>query len=266
MLNHIINQFTNNKDTIVLYLQVFCTFIIGILAWTVSRNEYCLSEKRARQELYKLRYENIYVAIKDLFSNCINLTKEYEIIKKIENEKNRIKSLNTLKQKYLYIRECFYKNIDSNRFLIKRNDYETLSSYCEKFLSHVFKYINEEQDNEICSNYYIVADYNQHLKVIDKILSPYFYYGKEDLSFLIYKIWKYIKKHFHLFLIDYFPTFCEIFSSIIFIFLFIAGLLYAYIEIAKEYLKAPIKLKKFRLKFELKMKSEYLKRNRPWPL
>lgn len=265
MFNDIFNMLVNNKEVIGLYLQILSTFIIGILAWTVARDQYCLSEKKARQDLYKDRYDNVYIVIEDLFSNCIELTKEYDIIKTIE--RNKTKALKAIKEKFLCIRECFYKSMNTNRFLIKKKDYDELLSFCQKFLGYVYEHIYGLREKEICQNYYVANCYNEHYKVIDKILSPYFYYGNESkLKFLIYKIYKYFKEHFHLFLADYFPTFCKIFSSIVLMFMLIFGCLFTLIELAKEYFKAPIKLKNFRLEFKLKMKSAYLKRNRPWHL
>jgi len=86
------------------------------------------------------------------------------------------------------------------------------------------------------------------------------------LSFYSYKVFKYLKRHIHLFLLDYFPTFCEIFGTILLAILLFGGVAFGVIEFLKESLKASISIENKKINIEFKWKSKYLQRNRPWPL
>lgn len=154
-----------------------------------------------------------------------------------------------------------------NQFLIKPRDFDKLKSFCNEYLLEVKKYILGEKDNETCPNHEVVTKYMEHYEIIPKILSPYLLHENESfLYFYIYKIAKYLKKHILLFLTDYFPTFCEILGTIIFMMMMFGGITFGFIEFFKEILKAPISIKNHKFNMELKWKSKYLKRNRPWPL
>lgn len=267
MNNFVLNLFESDKHALALYLQAFATIAIGLLAWTATRGQNIIAEKSARKELFKLRYKNIYQEVNQLFLNCNKLVHEYQDTGEIKNKNKRNEARVVIQNKFSEINIDFNKKMEANKFLIKIKDFDKLSSFCDEYFSHVKDYISGKMDKEICSNYYVATCFNQHYEIIPQILSSYLYHENESkLSFGIYKISKYLKNHLGLFLMDYFPTFCEMIGNILFVFALIGGVLYSFIEFAKELLKAPISIKNAKIKFELKMKSSYLKRNRPWPL
>lgn len=267
MIGFILNLYESDKQALALYLQAFATIMIGLLAWAAARGQNVLAEKSARKELFKLRFENIYQETNLLFSKCIELTEEYRNIRNIKSKKKKKETIERIQNDYHEIQQNFYQKMESNKFLIKPKDYDKLISFCNEYTSSVQAYIYGKRENESCPNFCVVDCFNRHYKIIPQILSSYLYYENESkLSFWLYKIFKYLKKHMHLFLLDYFPSLCEIISTILLILLLILGILYTLLEFIKEILKAPILVKNGKIKFDLKMKSPYLKRNRPWPL
>lgn len=267
MNNFLLTSVEGNEIVFAACIQALATLLIGILAWTVACSQNNLAEKVERKELFKQRYENIYIVALELFSTCINLAQEYDIVKKIKNKKEKEKSINILKEKYSSIDECFHKSLNSNMFLIRKKDYDELLCYCDDFLSYVKDYLYGKNDKDFCPNYNLVNSYNESHEKIPKILSKYLYYENENiLAFGFYKIYMYLKSHFSLFIDDYFPTFRNIILNIIFIICILLGLLYAIFEFLKELLKGDFLFKNSKLNFKLKKKSKYLKRNRPWPL
>jgi len=268
MDNPILFLFESDKQVLALYIQALATIAIGLLAWTAARGQNAIAEKAARKELFKLRYENIYQQANQLFADCIEITEKYgKITREIKNEKILEAKLETIRCRFSEIRQNFYIKMQANKFLIRPKDYDKLETFCGEYLTHVKDYIYGKKDNEPFSNYDVVTYYNDHYEKIPQILSSYLYHENESkFSFWIYKINKYLKSHIDLFLRDYFPAFCEILGTILFILALMLGMLYALFEFAKEILKAPITLKNGKLSFELKWKSSYLKRNRPWPL
>ncbi len=268
MTNSILILFESDKQALALFIQALATIAIGLLAWTAARGQNVIAEKSARKELFKLRYKNIYQQANQLFADCNKITEKYgKITREIKNEKILETKLEAIRQQYSEIQQNFYIEMQANKFLIKPKDYDKLETFCDEYLTHVKDYIYRKKDNESCPNYDVATYYNDHYEKIPQILSSYLYYENESkFSFWIYKINKYLKSHVGLFLRDYFPAFCRILADILFTLALAMGMLYALFEFAKEILKAPITLKNGKPSFELKRKSSYLKRNRPWPL
>ena len=267
MNNFITKLFELDNQALALYLQAFATIAIGLLAWTTARGQNIIAEKAARRELFKLRYENIYQEANLLFLSCNVLTDEYDKARNIENNQKRKEKIADIKNKYFEIRQKFYKKMEFNKFLLKPKDFDKLNSFCDKYLTHVQNYIEGKQENEICRNYYVATCFNEHYEIIPQILSSYLYHENENkLSFLIYKLQKYLKTNCSEFLLDYFPSIMDILGTILLIICLFLGFLYSLLEFIKEILKAPISLKNGKFEFSLRHKSKYLKRNRPWPL
>lgn len=266
MFDKVINLFCTDKQTFALYLQAFATIMIGILAWTAAKGQNVIAEKNARKELFKLRYENIYQETNDLFLKCNLIINNYDSIKG-KNKKEREQSIKILQDKYWEIKHNFNTKMDLNQFLIKPKDYDKLTTFCDEYLMHVKDYIYGESKDEVCPNYYVATIFNKHNEKILQILSSYLSHENESrFSFYIYKGIKYLKAHIIFFLQDYFPSFCEMLGSILLFFMLLGGILFGFLELLKEILKAPIKIENGKINFKLKLKSSYLKRNRPWPL
>ena len=256
-----------DKQVFALYLQAFATIMIGFLAWTAAKGQNVIAEKNARRSLFQLRYENIYQETNNLFLNCYELVENYNKARENKNKKIRQKCVESIQNEYLTIKGNYYKKMERNKSLIKLKDYDKLRTLCDEYLGHVYDYIYGKRENEICENYYVATVFNEHYEKISKLLSPYLLHENESrISFYAYKFAKYLKSHVFLFFQDYFPTFCEIAGTIIFLFMVSGGFMFGLIELIKEVLKASIKFEKYKIKFNLKWKSCYLNRNRPWPL
>lgn len=257
----------SDKQAPALYLQVGATVFIGLLAWLAATGQNVIAEKMAKKELFKLRYENIYQKTNKMFLTTIELTEEYSTARHSESKNKRAENYAKIQEKYETIRKDFFTKIEQNKFLIKPRDYDQLYSFCENYLLEVGDYVYGKKENEICSNYDVVTCFNQHYKVIPKILYSYLYYENESrLSFYLYKIQKYLKNHIGEFFMDYFPSFCKMIGEILFFVLFLGGILYTIFEGFKELLKADIEKTNGKYSMEFKCKSLALKRNRPWPL
>ena len=270
MGNVIIDLFRTDKQALALFIQAAATIMIGLLAWTATNGQNRIAEKSERKELFKLRYKNLYQEANLMFANCNELVCEYSDIIHSQSKKAKKKNKSTIQHiqsRYFEINEEFNKKMQFNQFLIKPKDFDKLETFCEEYLIEVKKYLWDETDNQICKNYEVAIRYSEHRNVIQKILRPYLLHENENfLSFYSYKIFKYLKNHIHLFLLDYFPTFFEIFGTILLAIMLLGGLAFGPLELLKEVLKAPISIKNKKFNIELKMKSKYLKRNRPWPL
>ena len=268
MNNIILNLFESDKQAFALFIQALATIMIGLLAWTAARGQNKIAEKSARKELFKLRYENLYQEVNLMFSKCNELVCEYsDIIYSIKLKKKSKSTIEDIQFKFLEIKDEFNPKMQLNQFLIKTRDFDKLETFCEEYLLEVKKYLWDETDDKCCKNHEVVTRYIEHNNVIPKILVPYLLHENESfLSFYSYKIFKYLKKHIYLFLLDYFPTFCEILSAILLFILLLGGVTFGFIEFIKEHLKASILIKNKKINLELKWKSKYLQRNRPWPL
>ena len=223
-----------------------------------------------RKELFKLRYENLYQEVDLMFEKCNELVCEYDDIIYSHSKKAKKKNKTTIQgiqSKYFEIKDEFNKKMQFNQFLIKPKDFDKLETFCEEYLLEVKKYLWDETDDQCYKNYGVLTRYIDHRNVIQKILAPYLLHENENfLSFYSYKVFKYLKYHVHLFLLDYFPTFCEILGTILLAIMLLGGVAFGLLELLKEVLKAPISIKNKKFNIELKMKSKYLQRNRPWPL
>lgn len=268
MNNVILNLSETDKQVLALLIQALATIMIGLLAWTAARGQNKIAEKSTRKELFKLRYENIYQVANLLFEKCNDLVCEYsDIIYSRKTEKKSKITIENLQSKYCEIRDTFNKRMQFNQFLIKPRDFDKLETFCEEYLTEVKKFLWDESDDKCCKNHEVVTRYIEHYEVIPKILAPYLLHENENiLLFYSYKIFKYLKTHTQSFLLDYFPTFCEILGTILLTIMLLGGITYGFIEILKETLKAHISIKNRKLNLELKWKSKYLERNRPWPL
>lgn len=270
MGNVIIDLFRTDKQALALFIQAVATIMIGLLAWTAANGQNKIAERAERKELFKLRYKNLYQEVHLMFAKCNELVCEYDDIiyshlKKLRKKKKS--TIRDIKSRYFEINTEFNKKMQLNQFLIKPKDFDKLETFCEEYLLEVKKYLWDETDNQICKNYEVATRYSEHRNVIPKILTPYLLHENENyLSFYSYKICKYLKNHIHLFLLDYFPTFCEIFRTILLAIMLFVGLAFGFLEFLKEVLKAPISIKNKKFNMELKMKSKYLQRSRPWPL
>ena len=270
MNNIIIDLFGTDKQALALFIKAGATIMIGLLAWTAANGQNRIAEKSARKELFKLRYENLYQEVNLMFSKCNELVCEYSDIiysysKKVK-EKSKL-TIQDIQSRYFEIKDEFNKKMQLNQFLIKPKDFDKLETFCEEYLLEVKKYLWDKTDDKCCKNHEVVTRYIEHHNVIPKILAPYLLHENENfLSFYSYKVFKYLKNHIHLFLLDYFPTFCEILGAVLFVIFLWGGLVFGYIEFLKEVLKAPISIKNKKFNMTLKMKSKYLKRNRPWPI
>ncbi|MBE7713764.1 MAG: hypothetical protein E7Z87_08470 [Cyanobacteria bacterium SIG26] len=267
-MTDIISIFLNfDKQAPALYLQVGATILIGLLAWLAARGQNIIAEKTARKELFKLRYENLYQKTNTMFLTTIELTEKYTIARHSKPKNKRVEKFIEIQEKYETIKKDFLTKIEQNKFLIKPRDYDKLYSFCENYLSEVGDYVYGRKENEICSNHDVVACFNQHYKTIPQILYSYLYYENESqFSFYLYKIQKYLKKHIREFLLDYFPSFCQIIGDILFLILLLGGILFTIFEAIKELLKADIEKTNGKFSMKFKCKSAALKRNRPWPL
>lgn len=264
MDNVIIDLFGSDKQALALFIQAGATIMIGLLAWTAANGQNRIAEKSARKELFKLRYENLYQEVNLMFSKCNELVCEYSDIIYSKKSKSTIQDIQS---RYFAIKDEFNKKMQLNQFLIKPRDFDKLETFCDEYLLEVKKYLWDETDDKCCKNHEVVTRYIGHHEFILKVLAPYLLYENETfLSFYSYKVYKYLKRHIHLFLLDYFPTFCEMLGTILFVIMLFCGLVFGYFEFLKEVLKAPISIKNKKFNIELKMKSKYLKRNRPWPL
>ena len=270
MGNIIIDLFRTDKQALALFIQAAATIMIGLLAWTAANGQNRIAEKSARKELFKLRYENLYQEVNLMFSKCNELVCEYSDIIYSHSKKAKKKNKTTIQDiqsRYFEINEEFNKKMQFNQFLIKPKDFDKLETFCKEYLLEVKKYLWDKTDNQICKNYEVATRYGEHRNVIQKILAPYLLHENENfLSFYSYKVFKYLKYHIHLFLLDYFPTFCEILGIILLAIMLLGGVAFGLLELLKEVLKAPISIKNKKFNMELKMKSKYLQRNRPWPL
>lgn len=268
MDNVILDLFESDKQALALFIQSLATIMIGLLAWTAAYGQNRIAEKSARKELFKLRYENLYQEVNLMFSKCNELVCEYSDIIYHQKPKKKNKSnIQDIQSRYLEIKSEFNKKMQFNQFLIKPRDFDKLQTFCEEYLLEVKKYLWDETDDKYCKNHEVVTRYITHHEFIPKILAPYLLHENESsLSFYSYKIFKYLKRHIHMFLLDYFPTFCEIFGTILLAVMLFGGVTFGFIELFKEILKAPISIKNKKFCMELKWKSKYLKRNRPWPL
>ena len=270
MGNIIIDLFRTDKQALALFIQAAATIMIGLLAWTAANGQNRIAEKSARKELFKLRYENLYQEVNLMFEKCNELVCEYDDIIYSHSKKAKKKNKTTIQDiqsRYFEINEEFNKKMQFNQFLIKPKDFDKLETFCEEYLLEVKKYLWDETDDKICKNYDVATRYSEHRNVIQKILEPYLLHENENfLSFYSYKVFKYLKYHIHLFLLDYFPTFCKILGTILLPIMLLGGFTFGCLEFLKEVLKAPISIKNKKFNMTLKMKSKYLKRNRPWPL
>ncbi len=267
MLDFIANIYNIDKQAFALFIQAIATIVIGILAWTAARGQNIIAEKSERKELFKLRFNNIYQETNLLFVKCIKLIDKYNDAKNIKSKKNRTNAIINVQNEYIDIKQNFYHAMNINKFLIRPKDYDRLISFCSQYLSHIDSYLFDKEINKICPNYQIAICFNEHYTMIPKILSSYLYYENEcKFFFWLYKIIKYFKNHIKLFLLDYFPFICDVVSTILLSFCLLLGLIYTYFEYLKELLKATILIENGKIKLKLKMKSSYLKRNRPWPL
>ncbi len=267
MFDIVSTVFDSDKQAPVLYLQVAATIFIGLLAWLAATGQNAIAEKMARKELFSLRYKNIYQETVNMFIITNELTEKYGVVRHSKPKNKRAEKFTKIQEKYEDIKKNFFNKIEQNKFLIRPRDYDKLYSFCENYLSEVGNYIYGRKEDEICSNHDLVTCFNQHYKVIPKILYSYLYYENESrLSFYLYQIQKYLKKHFIKFFLDYFPSFCKLVGEILFFVMLLCGILYTIFEAFKELLKADIKKTNGKYSINFKCKSAALKRNRPWPL
>ena len=268
MDNVILDLFESDKQALALFIQALATIMIGLLAWAAACGQNRIAEKSAKKELFKLRNENLYQAVNLMFSKCNDLVCEYSDIIYSRKPKKKSKStIQNIQSKYFEIKDEFNQKMRFNQFLIKPRDFDKLETFCEEYLLEVKKYLWDETDDKCCKNYEVATRYIEHHNVAQKILAPYLLHENESfLSFYSYKIFKYLKRHIHLFLLDYFPTFCEIFGTILLAILLFGGVAFGFLEFLKEYLKASISIENKKINMEFKWKSKYLQRNRPWPL
>ncbi len=270
MGNVIIDLFRTDKQALALFIQAAATIMIGLLAWTAANGQNKIAERVERKELFRLRYKNLYQEVHLMFAKCNELVCEYDdiIYSHLKKTKKKKKStIRDIKSRYFEINTEFNKKMQLNQFLIKPKDFDKLETFCEEYLLEVKKYLWDETDNQICKNYEVATRYSEHRNVIQKILTPYLLHENENyLSFYSYKIGKYLKNQIHLFLLGYFPTVCEILGTVLLSIMLLGGVAFGFLEILKEVLKAPISIKNKKFNMELKMKSKYLQRSRPWPL
>lgn len=268
MNNMIMKFYELNHNILALYIQAFATIMIGILAWTAACGQNRISEKSAKRDLFKLRYNNLYREVDLLFENCNALVEEYTaVILNKKGKKKRTLEIENIRSNYSKIRNNFDRKMQFNQFLIKPKDFDKLDSFCREYITEVVNYIYDIKNERIYPPSVLTEKYQEHLDIIKKILSPYLLSENENiLFFYFYKIKKYLKRHIRLFLIDYFPTFFENIGSTILIILLILGVIWYIIELIKEILKGTISFNNGRVSLKLKLKSAYLERNRPWPL